>query len=208
MTDKITIVQEDAHMLFCVKPVGLSCGEGPGSILEKLEQQGYTSLFVVHRLDQAVGGLMVLAKDGKTAAVLNKQIQDGTFEKEYEAIAEGSFEDKNGRMEDFLFRDRLKNKTYVVARERKGVRLARLAYSVLGESKGFARVRVKLFTGRTHQIRAQFSHRKHPLVGDRKYGSSIPDCPIALWSCSIKTPTYSVEISPPEDQYPWNLFHA
>ncbi len=146
-------------------------------------------VYVVHRLDRTTGGLMVYALDGKTAAHLSEEIREGRFGKEYLALAEGVMED--GEMIDQLYFDRGRNQSFVV-KKRPGAREARLSYTVTGvypsplpEIEKVSLCRVRLETGRTHQIRVQFASRKHPLAGDRKYGakSRTKDC--VLWSVML-----------------------
>lgn len=142
-------------------------------------------IYPVHRLDKEVGGVMVFAKDKKTAAFLSSQVSDRTMEKEYLAVVEGAPTEREGQMEDLLFFDRSKNKAFTVKRERKGVKKAILTYRLLDEEKGLSLLRIRLLTGRTHQIRVQLSSRKMPIVGDRRYGSKRESGIIALWSCYI-----------------------
>jgi 23S rRNA pseudouridine1911/1915/1917 synthase len=142
----------------------------------------------VHRLDRAVGGLTVLARTQAAAASLIEQIAARTAEKEYLAVLRGVPEQDEATLEDLLFHDSRTNKTFVVARPRKGVREAKLSYRVVGRAEGesgpLTLVRVRLHTGRTHQIRAQFSHRGLPLLGDIRYGSKAQHGP-ALFACRL-----------------------
>lgn len=171
------VIYEDDRLLVCVKPRGiLSCADASGkkSMNDLLAPR---TVYPVHRLDKEVTGLMVFAKTREAAAFLSGS---GQLIKEYEAVCEGSLPDE-GEMTDLLYHDRRKNKTYVVKRKRNGVREARLSYKVLERNQGSTRVRVHLYTGRTHQIRVQFASRGCPLLGDRRYGSKT-DGPIALVS--------------------------
>lgn len=146
-------------------------------------------VYVVHRLDRTTGGLMVYALDGKTAAHLSEEIREGRFGKEYLALAEGVMED--GEMIDQLYFDRGRNQSFVV-KKRPGAREARLSYTVTGvypsplpEIEKVSLCRVRLETGRTHQIRVQFASRKHPLAGDRKYGAKTRTKDCVLWSVML-----------------------
>ncbi|MFQ8766707.1 MAG: RluA family pseudouridine synthase [Oscillospiraceae bacterium] len=146
------------------------------------------SIYPVHRLDQAVGGVMVFAKTERMAAKLSKAIQEGKLQKEYLAVLTKRPEEDSGELHDLLFHDRFKNKTFVVSKERKGVKKAALSYRVLAESNGRCLVHVRLSTGRTHQIRVQFASRGCPLVGDGKYGSRVNAASPALWSYALTLP--------------------
>lgn len=146
-------------------------------------------VYVVHRLDRTTGGLMVYALDGKTAAHLSEEIREGRFGKEYLALAEGVMED--GEMIDQLYFDRGRNQSFVV-KKRPGAKEARLSYTVTGvypsplpEVEKVSLCRVRLETGRTHQIRVQFASRKHPLAGDRKYGAKTRTKDCVLWSVML-----------------------
>ena len=175
-----------------------------------LEALNVPEVLCVHRLDRAVGGLMVYALDKKAAAALSDQIREGRFQKEYLAIAHGAFSEAEGTLRDLLFHDRAKNKSYVVTRARAGVKEAVLDYRVLGEAAGLSLLRVRLHTGRSHQIRVQLASRKHPLAGDAKYGSPLRDCPIALFSCGLgfthpaSGRALSFTVAPAG--FPWDLF--
>lgn len=136
----------------------------------------------VHRLDRVVSGLMVLARSASAAAELSRQIRDNEFEKEYLAVIHGIPEEDTGRLWDLLYRDKARKMTVITKKEGKGVQPAVLTYSVLSSKDQLTRVRIKLETGRTHQIRVQFTSRGLPLVGERKYSTLEDDCEIALWS--------------------------
>ncbi len=164
------IKYEDELLLVCVKPRGiLSCRDASGKACMD-ELLAPRQLYPVHRLDKEVTGLMVFAKDAKTAAFLSAP---DALVKEYRALCQGHPKPVEGRMEDLLFHDRQKNKTYVVKRQRNGVRKASLSYRVLEYREDHSLVHVRLHTGRTHQIRVQFASRGFPLLGDRKYGASV-----------------------------------
>lgn len=185
------ILFEDKHLIVAVKPIGIlseETADGKGFV-NFLKEYTKGDIYPVHRLDKGVGGVMVYAKNKQSAASLSKQVQDRVLEKNYLAAAYGVLQEKEGVMEDLLFKDSKKNKTFVVKRERKGVKKAKLSYKVLyeglREEKAVSLVSVKLFTGRSHQIRVQFASRKHSLLGDRRYGSADGIKDIALWSYSL-----------------------
>ena len=211
----LEILYEDTNLLFCIKKAGLLSEAGEGSVVELLEAHTGGTVFTVHRLDRGVGGLMVYAKNSKTAAKLSAQIQNGTFVKEYLAIVKGTPADTEGSFSDLLYHDKRANKSYVVAKPRTGVKQALLDYRVKGkastEKGALSLVHIKLHTGRTHQIRVQFSSRKHPLYGDGKYGGRTEKEGIALWShrISLQLPftnkPLSLSASPPKE-LPWSFF--
>ena len=170
----INILFEDEHVLACDKPSGLlSEGESKDSLPALLAENG-RSVFCVHRLDRETSGIIVYAKTATAAASLSAQIQSGEFHKEYLALIEGTPSEPEGSFEDMLFYDRTKNKSFVVkdnGKARKGVKRALLDYKLISSDGERSLVRVKLHTGRTHQIRVQFASRKMPLVADRRYGA-------------------------------------
>lgn len=165
----------------------------------------------VHRLDRVVSGLMVLARTPEAASQLSRQIREQRFEKEYLAVLHGCPQAPEGALRDLLRRDKAERKTYVTEVPGKDVQEAILSYRLLGSCNGLSQVHIRLQTGRTHQIRAQFSARGLPLVGDRKYSLLDDGCPIALWShclrfchpVSGKPMTFRLE---PPPIFPWTLF--
>lgn len=209
----IEILFQDSHIVVCVKPVGvLSQCDGQMDMVALLKEQVGAEIFPVHRLDRNVGGVMAFARNAKAAATLSGQIQNGGFVKRYFAAVQGVPLPASGEMTDLLFKDSRSGKTFVVDRPRKGVKEARLAYCTVHSAEGKSLVLVRLFTGRTHQIRAQFASRRMPLLGDGKYGSRDKQCDIALWSykVSFTHPTSGEPMDfaayPDMNQYPWNCF--
>lgn len=180
------VLFENDKIIVCIKPAGLSSqGDGKNSFLTLLKEKTGGEIYPVHRLDTVTSGVMVYAKDTKTASFLSREIQEGRFEKEYTAVVHNLFEEKSGIMENFLFKDSKKNKSYVVKSQRKGVKKALLEYEVISEYNGLSLVKIKLHTGRTHQIRVQFSYSGHSVYGDGKYGASDNINFIALFSHSL-----------------------
>ncbi len=173
------IIYQDADIVVCNKPFGISSQESNGeNMVDALREACGCEIYPVHRLDTQTTGLMVYAKNQKSAAELSRQIQEKAFKKEYVCLCHGEIENE-GEMVDFLYHDRVKNKSFVVKSKRSGAKEARLEYKVicekcLGECRLF-KVRVKLHTGRTHQIRVQFASRGYPLYGDGKYGARDND---------------------------------
>lgn len=143
-------------------------------------------IYPVHRLDQAVGGVMVYARTKQAAAALSRAIQEGRMEKEYLAVLTKPMAEPHGTLRDLLYHDRVKNKTYVVKRKRNGVKEAVLDYETLASGVEGTLIRVHLHTGRTHQIRVQFAARGCPLAGDGKYGGK-GSAPL-LWSYRLSFP--------------------
>lgn len=180
------ILFEDKDVIVAIKERGLLSEENSKpNMVTLLKEHTKGEIFPVHRLDKDVGGVMVYAKTKKAASELSKQAGDRTMEKTYLAVLHGAPEGKSGILEDLLFFDKGKNKSFTVKKERKGVKKALLSYNVLNEKAELSLVEVKLMTGRTHQIRVQFASRKMPLVGDRRYGAKDDSKIIALWSKEI-----------------------
>lgn len=178
------ILYSDDYIVVCIKPVGvLSQADmnGGESMITELSNMFGCEIYPLHRLDKGVAGVMVYAKTKFAAAELSKDIAEHRFKKEYLAVVKG-MPDQSGEMVDLLFKDSKKNKSYVVNRMRKGVKEAKLEYTLLYTDGQRSLVRILLHTGRTHQIRVQFSSRKMPLLGDRKYGGSNDYQNIALLS--------------------------
>ena len=177
------ILYSDHNIAVIIKPVGLdSEQEIPAAITQALGGE----FFPIHRLDKNVGGVMVYARTKTAAASLSKAVQEGLMIKEYVALVHG-IPPEAGDWEDFLFKDSRKNKVFVVKRERKGVKKARLTFRRLTAGE-HSLVHIRLYTGRSHQIRVQFSSRGFPLVGDHKYGSRDEHKEPKLFSCRISFP--------------------
>ena len=177
------ILYSDKEIAVCVKPVGLdSEHEVPSLLAEELGGE----IFPIHRLDKNVGGVMVYARTKAAAAALSKAVQEGTMVKEYVAMVHGS-PPESGDWEDLLWKDSKKNKVFVVKRQRGGVKKARLEFVRLSAGTQ-SLVRIRLHTGRSHQIRVQFSSRGYPLVGDHKYGSRDAQTAPMLYSCCVTFP--------------------
>ena len=195
--------------MVCGSPGGRVC-EAPGMPRLLSEELG-GDIYCVHRLDRAVGGVMVYARTAAAAAALSRQIAARQFHKEYLAVVQGRPEEDSAILRDLLFWDRTKNKSFVVKRQRGGVKDAELEYALLEALPELSLLRVILHTGRTHQIRVQFSSRALPLVGDVKYGSRYRDCALALWSHALgfRHPSTGKAMSfaaMPEAIFPWNGF--
>ena len=183
------ILYFDKNIAVIIKPVGLdSETETPAAIKQTLGGE----VFPIHRLDKNVGGVMIYARTKAAAASLSKAVQEGLMIKEYVALVHG-MPPESGDWEDLLFKDSRKNKVFVVNRERKGVKKARLEFKRLSAIASLSAaetslVHVRLHTGRSHQIRVQFASRGFPLVGDHKYGSRDEATTPKLFSCRITFP--------------------
>jgi len=207
------IVYQDGDILVCIKPARVLSTDEPGGMPELVREalkDPKADVRTVHRLDRVVSGLMVLARNAQTASELSRQIREDEFEKEYLAVVHGAPEYDIGKFYDLLVRNKVRKMTEIAHCEGKGVQPASLQYRVLKRNGGMSRVRIKLETGRTHQIRVQFSSRGLPLVGERKYSTLEDPCEIALWSyrLAFKHPKtgepmeFSME---PPDIYPWTV---
>ena len=175
------ILYSDKEIAVCIKPVGLDSEmEVPAELKRSLGGE----IFPIHRLDKNVGGVMVSARTKAAAAALSKAVQEGAMVKEYVALVHGT-PPETGDWEDLLFKDSTKNKVYIVKRERKGVKKASLEFTRLSTDGETSLVRVRLHTGRSHQIRVQFASRGFPLVGDRKYGAKDDSENPMLYSTKI-----------------------
>ena len=207
------IIYQDKDIIVCVKPPRVLSTDEPGGLPDLIRQElgdPNANVRTVHRLDRTVSGLMVLARRSKAASELSRQIREGEFHKEYLAVLHGTPEEDAAELQDLLLRNKQERKTYLVTESGKDVQEARLSYQVLNRAQDMTRVRIQLHTGRTHQIRAQFSGRGLPLVGDRKYGVPDESSEIALWSYRLAFHhPYSGKpmefiLEPPLD-YPWSI---
>ena len=215
------IIYKDENIVVIDKPVGMPSQSdisrdtdamtATSKLLSDAGEVG--KLFLIHRLDRGVGGLMVFARNKRCAAELSSAIQNRSFSKEYLAIAKGIPED--GVYKDYLFKDSSSNKSYAVRTERRGAKYAELSLSKIAavrlDEGARTLVRVKLSTGRHHQIRVQLSSRKTPLVGDKKYGGGDAlCCGVALFAFSLSFDMlgreYSFFAKPNTDIYPWKIF--
>lgn len=184
------ILYTDKDIIACIKPVGM---DAEHQMPKALQEQVGGEVFTLHRLDLNVGGVMLYARNKQAAAVLSKSIQEGTMIKEYVAMVHGIVPE-SGDWEDFLWKDSRKNKVFVVKRMRGGVKKARLEFKRFAikqdenEADACSFVRIRLHTGRSHQIRVQFASRKYPLVGDHKYGARDHVAEPMLFSCKITVP--------------------
>ena len=207
------IVYLDSDILVCVKPARVPSTDEPGGLPDLLREalgDPKADIRTVHRLDRVVSGLMVLARNAKAASELSRQIRENEFEKEYLAVVHGTPEEA-ATLRDLLGRDKARKMTFVATEPAKGIQEAVLDYEVLGNTDVFSKVRIRLHTGRTHQIRVQFASRGMALAGERKYYEGDDPWEIALWSHKLgfthpgtgKWVEFSME---PPNLAPWDLF--
>ena len=201
MDSRINFLYTDSHVAVCEKPSGVLSQRdisGEDGMVELLSAELGGDIFPVHRLDRPVGGLMVFARTQKTAAKLsaaasengNQADESHGFLKEYLVCVSGAPQESAGVLTDHLYRDRASGKTFAVSSARKGTKPASLSYRLLGSASGasgepLSLLKIRLHTGRTHQIRAQFATRGMPVAGDGKYGSRVKCAGIALASCRL-----------------------
>ena len=217
--EDLRILYEDKFLVLCVKPVGVLSEDSdaaacmPALLRRHYREQGKPDyIATVHRLDKIVGGVMLFSRRREVTGKLTAAVAEHRVTKEYLAVLRGHPAEASATLTDLLFRDASKNKSYVVKRMRKGVRDASLEYVTLGSTEELTLVRVRLHTGRTHQIRVQFSSRGLPLLGDIRYGSKA-DCSTALWSYHMAfthpVTGRTVDVTcPPPESWPWTLFDA
>ena len=205
------LVYVDDDILVCLKPARVLSTDEPGGVPDLAREalgEREADVRTVHRLDRVVSGLMVLARNAKSASELSRQIRDNEFEKEYLAVIHGRPQADSGTLRDLLGRDKARKMTYVAQEPAKGVQEAILDYQVLNPVSEMSRVQIRLHTGRTHQIRVQFASRGMPLMGERKYSELNDPCEIALWSYRIgfihpKTGERMEVTHNPPEVYPW-----
>lgn len=218
----LKILYENKDLVICVKPCLVPSQPDPSgdedmtSALNehfRTRGEGRSAAFVVHRLDRCVGGVMVYAKNKETCSYLSGIVADkDRFAKEYIAVVSGTPDPLNGRLEDSLYKDAAHGKAFVVSGGRRSAKRASLDYEVIDtrEAEGASLVKIRLNTGRFHQIRVQFASRKHPIMGDGKYGSRVKLDGIALWSYRLafehKGKAFSFSCLPDGDQGAWGLF--
>lgn len=210
----IEFIYSDPSIIVAIKPAGVLSTDEPGGMPQLVRQtlgDDDACVRTVHRLDRVVSGLMVLARTPEAASELSRQIREQEFHKSYLAVLHGRPDKSGGTFTDLLLRSKEERKTYVTDKPAKGVQEAVLDYEVMGADSELTLVRIELRTGRTHQIRCQFSSRGLPLVGDRKYSTLEDGCDIALWSHSLsfahpKTGEQMKFSQSPPRKYPWDRF--
>jgi len=215
----INIIYEDNHLLVVEKPINIPVQEDSSKDLDFLtilkdfikkrdNKPGNVYLGLIHRLDRPVGGVMVFAKTSKCASRLSEQVRTRTLKKTYYAVVEGNV-GKEGTFKDYLLKD---TKTNIVKVDKKG-KEAILDYKLIDYKDNLSLVKINLKTGRSHQIRVQFSSRNYPLYGDNKYNKNAKiGQQIALFAKELELIhpitkeilNFSLEL---KNKYPWNLFN-
>ena len=207
------ICYKDKDIAVCIKPYGISSqDDGKDNMISRLKNELSCEVYPVHRLDTTTTGLIVYALNKRSAAKLSDSVARGEIKKEYLAVVNGEC-NNSGELNDLLFHDRIKNKSFVVSGERKGSKRAILTYNTLGsvndEGTVLSLVRIALMTGRTHQIRVQMANIRNPLYGDGKYGAKN-NGRIHLHSCYLSFPHpitgKKIELSSYPEGDKWELF--
>ena len=208
--ENLKVIHEDNHIIVVEKPVNIpSQGDKTGDVdmlsiikaylKEKYNKPGEVYLGLVHRLDRPTGGVMVFAKTSKAASRLSEQVRNKEFHKQYLCIIDGKMENSKGTFKDYLYKNERANTSRIAKPNEKNAKEAILDYEVIkyNEEINLSVIKVNLHTGRHHQIRVQFSSRKHSLYGDQKYGTRGKGKQLALWaySLSFKHPTTKEELS-------------
>ena len=199
--EKLNVIYEDNHIIVVEKPVNVPSQQDKTEdvdmltlikeyIKEKYNKPGNVYLGLVHRLDRPVGGIMVFAKTSKAAARLSESIRNKEFNKYYLVIADGKFDIQKGVLEDYLLKNERTNTSKVVKEGTKNSKYAKLEYEVLkyNEEINLSVLRIKLDTGRHHQIRLQLASRNHSICGDQKYGTRGRGKQISLWAYKLEFP--------------------
>lgn len=205
------IHQTEEYVVVC-KAAGEDSEHDLPEMLAEQNGDRATDYYVVHRLDQAVAGLLVLARNRVTAAELSRQLTENRLRKTYLCVVSGVPAPVSGEMQDLLYQNKMKRKMFPVKRKRAGVKEASLTYRVLETQAPLTLVEVELQTGRFHQIRCQFAARKLPLVGDGKYGSRVRSPHLALFCRQLsfydakEKKECSFTAAPPAE-FPWEIFY-
>lgn len=220
----LDILYEDNHIIVVNKPQNVptqSDLSGDTDMLtyvkeyikEKYNKPGNVYVGLVHRLDRPTGGILVFAKTTKAASRLSEQIKNGTMQKTYLCVVEGTPQENRAELTNYLKKNAKQNKVQVVPAPVEGAKEAKLSYEVLSTVDKFSLLKVNLMTGRSHQIRVQLSNIKLPIYGDAKYGAH-PKANLALYASVLKFehPTtkqmLNFKVFPPVDKLPWSKFES
>ena len=222
--EDLIVLYEDNHVIVVLKPQNIPSCEDESKdkdlltvikeyIKVKEKKEGNVYVGLVHRLDRPTGGVMVYAKSSKAAARLSEQMKNGDFQKIYSAVLVGAPKEKEGTLKNYLKKNPINNMVYVTPQTVEGAKYAELEYKVLEENGGLSLALIKLHTGRSHQIRVQFSNIGTPVYGDMRYGGEkAVKGKLALWATSlsfshpVSKERLCFKIEPPEDEKPWRDF--
>ena len=207
------VLYQDNRIFVCIKPAGVVSTDEPGGMPDLIRDHlgdECACVRAVHRLDQAVSGVMVYARSRMAASILSQQVREHTMQKTYLAVINGAPAERSGVLRDLLWRDTKARMTRVVDAPGKNVQPAELSYELLAGIFGRSLLKIRLATGRTHQIRVQLASRGIPIAGDNKYGRG-EECPVALWSYRLcfRPPQTGAPVSfscPPPAVFPWTDF--
>lgn len=217
------ILYEDNHVIVVLKPQNVpSQADSSGDkdmlsmvkeyIKEKYNKPGNVYVGLVHRLDRPTGGIMVFAKTSKAASRLSEQFKNKEAEKTYFAVVKGTLKTKQSKLVNYLLKDEKNNLVKVVPMATAGAKRAELDYTVLEEKQGMSLLKIKLETGRGHQIRVQLATIGNPIFGDQKYGKDMPKANLNLFAVELKFKhptngqTMLFRVYPPENLKAWSLF--
>lgn len=220
----IKIIYEDNHIIIAEKPINILSQSDKTNdsdmlnmlkayLKKKYRKLGAVYLGLVHRLDRPVGGVMVFAKTSKAASRISKSIRSMELRKTYYAVVRGKPDLETGKLENYLIKDEKTNIVRVVREGTGESKQAILRYNLIDTKDDLSLMKIRLYTGRPHQIRVQLAYFGHPIYGDQKYGADVNTTgqQLALWSYEIclehpvKKENLSFSSLPP-DVYPWNLF--
>lgn len=223
---KLNILYEDNHLIVAIKPQNIPSQADESKDLDmlnmvknyvkiKYNKPGEAFVGLVHRLDRPTGGIMVFAKNSKSASRLSQQIKDNEMKKTYYCVCSSIPKDKEDMLVNYLKKDEKENIVKIVPLSEVGAKKAELSYKVLQTKDDFALCQVNLITGRSHQIRVQFAGINCPLVGDNKYGKNNKSASnnLGLWAGRIEfvhpvTKQKMIFACPPNlDKSPWNKFY-
>lgn len=225
INEELNIIYEDNHLLVVVKPNNVPVQADSSKdldllnmlkkyLVKKYDKPGDAFLGLVHRLDRPTGGIMVFAKTSKAAKRLAEQMQKGDFEKGYLAVLDGVPRENQDKLVNYLKKNEKTNEVKVVPDATVGAKRAELDYKILEENDGVTLAKIKLVTGRSHQIRVQMKHIGCPLVGDMKYNPNAKpnECYLGLWAYEVKlnhpvtNEKLTFRVYPDTDNYPWKDF--
>lgn len=184
---RLTIVYEDENLILVDKRPGLAVHPHDGAeygrtLIDHIQAYLYQKKewnprgenafapALCNRIDRNTGGIVIAAKNAEALRIMNDKIKDREIDKRYLAIVEGTPKPRDGSLKGYLFKDAVKNRVFVTDEPQTGAKSCQTDYRTLASRNGLSLVQCKLITGRTHQIRAQFAHAGHPLLGDGKYG--------------------------------------